>query len=50
MVWRCPILPHGERLALLPVIALMFVLGVYPQLVVGVVNSTAMQMVQQLRF
>jgi NADH-quinone oxidoreductase subunit M len=40
----------GERLALLPAIALMFVLGLYPQLVLGVINSTAMQMVQQLRF
>jgi len=47
---QMPDLTAGERLALLPVIALMFVLGVYPQLVVGVVNSTAMQMVQQLRF
>jgi hypothetical protein len=28
----------------------MFVLGLYPQLVLGVINSTAMQMVQQLRF
>jgi NADH-quinone oxidoreductase subunit M len=40
----------GERIALLPAIALMFVLGLYPQLVLGVVNSTAMQLVQQLRF
>jgi hypothetical protein len=28
----------------------MFVLGIYPQLVLGVINSTAMQMVQQLRY
>jgi NADH-quinone oxidoreductase subunit M len=47
---RMPDLTEGERFALLPVIALMFVLGVYPQLVVAVVNSTAMQMVHQLRF
>ncbi len=47
---QMPDLTDGERLALLPVIALMFVLGVYPQLVVGVVNSTAMHLVQQLRF
>jgi NADH-quinone oxidoreductase subunit M len=40
----------GERLALLPGLALMFVLGLYPQLVLGVINSTAMQMVQQLRY
>jgi len=29
---------------------LMFVLGFYPQLVVGHVNSTVMQMVSNLRF
>jgi NADH-quinone oxidoreductase subunit M len=43
-------LTTGERLALLPAIALMFLLGLCPQLVLGVVNSTALQMVQQLRF
>jgi NADH-quinone oxidoreductase subunit M len=43
-------LTMGERLALLPAIALMFVLGLYPQLVLGVINSTTMEMVQQLRF
>src|ERR1700733_14822883 len=47
---QMPDLTVGERLALLPAIALMFVLGLYPQLVLGVINSTAMQMVQQLRF
>jgi NADH-quinone oxidoreductase subunit M len=47
---RMPDLTLGERLALLPAIALMFVLGLYPQLVLGVINSTAMQMVKQLRF
>jgi NADH-quinone oxidoreductase subunit M len=45
-----PDLTWGERLTLLPAIALMFVLGLYPQLVLGVINSTAMQMVKQLRF
>ena len=35
-----PDLTVGERLALLPPIALMFVLGIYPQLVLGVINST----------
>ncbi|MGH9616302.1 MAG: complex I subunit 4 family protein [Acidobacteriaceae bacterium] len=39
-----------ERLTLAPAIALMFVLGVYPQLVLGFVNSTVIQMVQQLKF
>ena len=47
---RMPDLTIGERLALLPVIALMFVLGLYPQLVLGAINSTAMQMVKQLSF
>jgi NADH-quinone oxidoreductase subunit M len=47
---QMPDLTLGERLALLPPIALMFVLGIYPQLVLGVINSTAMRMVQQLRF
>jgi NADH-quinone oxidoreductase subunit M len=45
-----PDLTMAERLTLLPPIALMFVLGLFPQLVLGVVNSTAMQMVRQLRF
>ena len=39
----------GERLALLPPIALMFALGICPQLVLGVINSTAINMSQQLR-
>jgi NADH-quinone oxidoreductase subunit M len=45
-----PDLSMGERFALAPAIALMFVLGLYPQLVLGVVNSTVIQMVQQLKF
>jgi NADH-quinone oxidoreductase subunit M len=47
---QMPDLTAGERLALLPAIALMFVLGLYPQLILGVINSTTMQMVQQLSF
>jgi NADH-quinone oxidoreductase subunit M len=39
----------GERLALLPPIAIMFVVGIYPQLVLRVINSTAVNMAQQLR-
>ena len=31
----------GERLALLPPIAIMFVLGIYPELALGIINSTA---------
>jgi NADH-quinone oxidoreductase subunit M len=45
-----PDLTTGERLALAPAIGLMFALGLYPQLVLGVINSTVMQMVQHLRF
>jgi NADH-quinone oxidoreductase subunit M len=43
-------LTTGERLALVPAIGLMFALGLYPQLVLGVVNNTVIRMVQQLRF
>ncbi len=44
-----PDLTTGERLALAPAIGLMFALGLYPQLILGVVNSTTIQMVQQLK-
>jgi NADH-quinone oxidoreductase subunit M len=44
-----PDLTLGERLTLIPVIGLMFVLGLYPQLIIGVVNHTAMQMALHLR-
>ncbi|MHB1960103.1 MAG: NADH-quinone oxidoreductase subunit M, partial [Acidobacteriaceae bacterium] len=47
---RLPDLTTVERLSLAPAIALMFVLGLYPQLVLGLVNSTVMQLVQQLKF
>jgi NADH-quinone oxidoreductase subunit M len=40
----------SERMALAPAIGLMFVLGLYPQLILGVVNNTAIMMVQHLRF
>ncbi len=39
-----------ERIAVLPAIALMFVLGLYPQLVLGVINSTVVQMVKERTF
>ena len=45
-----PDLTTVERLSLAPAIALMFVLGLYPQLILGFVNSTVMQLVQQLKF
>ena len=45
-----PDLTVGERIALAPAIGLMFVLGLYPQMVLGVVNSTVIQLVQQIKF
>lgn len=49
--WQAfPDLSTGERLVLFPAFALMFVLGFYPQLIVGTVNSTVMQLISQLRF
>ena len=39
-----------ERVVVGPALALMLLLGVYPQAVLGVVNSTVVQMVQFLRF
>ena len=45
-----PDLTWGERAVIFPGILLMFVLGLYPQLVLGVINSTVVQMVDQLRF
>ena len=46
---QLPDLTLGERLTLVPVIGLMFVLGLYPQLILGVVNHTAIQMAIHLR-
>jgi len=43
-----PDLTFGEILAILPAIGLRFLLGLYPQLFLGAINSTAMQMVKQL--
>jgi len=49
--WAClPDLTTGERLALAPAILLMFVLGLYPQAMLGAINSTVMQAVQHLQF
>lgn len=49
--WRAlPDLSTSERWALVPVIGLMFVLGFYPQLIVGAMNSTVMQLVSQVRW
>jgi NADH-quinone oxidoreductase subunit M len=45
-----PDLSMNERLMAVPAIGLMFILGIYPQLLVGVVNSTVTRMVQHLSF
>ena len=45
-----PDLTTGERAMLAVPIALMFVLGIYPQLVLGVINHTVTEMVKQLPF
>lgn len=39
-----------ERVLVAPAIALMFVLGVYPQVLLGTVNSTVLELVRHLRF
>lgn len=45
-----PDLTVTERLALLSPIGLMFALGLFPQLILGVINSTVMRLVQQVRY
>jgi len=47
---RLPDLSFRERLAVLPALGLMLLFGVYPQALLGIVNSTVVQMVQYLRF
>jgi NADH-quinone oxidoreductase subunit M len=47
---KLPDLTRGERLLVLPAMALMFVLGLWPQLVLGVIDATVVKMVQQLNF
>ncbi len=43
-------LTQPERWIVLPAIALMFVLGLFPQLALGAVNATVVQLVAQLKF
>jgi NADH-quinone oxidoreductase subunit M len=45
-----PDLTLTERFSVAPAIALMFVLGLYPQLLLGTINSTAIRIVQGFRF
>jgi NADH-quinone oxidoreductase subunit M len=48
--WKAlPDLTLSERLIVVPATALMFVLGIYPQLAIGLVNSTVLAMVEGLR-
>ncbi|HLP75405.1 MAG TPA: NADH-quinone oxidoreductase subunit M, partial [Candidatus Paceibacterota bacterium] len=47
---KFPDLTLGERALLAVPIALMFVIGLYPQLVLGFLNATVVQMVKQLPF
>jgi NADH-quinone oxidoreductase subunit M len=43
-------LTFAERLTIAPAIALMFVLGIFPQILIGVINPTVMSMLQRLSF
>jgi NADH-quinone oxidoreductase subunit M len=47
---QLPDLTVKERFLVAPAIGLMFLLGVWPQALVGMFNSTVKQMVQHLRF
>jgi NADH-quinone oxidoreductase subunit M len=47
---KLPDLTLSERAVVLPAIGLMFALGIYPQVVLGLVSGTVTQMVQFLRF
>ena len=47
---QMPDLTLSERLLVLPAIVLMFVLGIWPQFVLGMVDATVVKMVQQLNF
>jgi len=45
-----PDMHGGERLAMAPVIGLMFLLGLLPQLVVDSINPTVMNLLAHWRF
>jgi len=47
---QIPDLTLSERLLVVPAIGLMFVLGIWPQFVLGMVDATVVKMVQQLNF
>jgi NADH-quinone oxidoreductase subunit M len=43
-----PDLSISERVLVTPVLLLMLALGLYPQAILGVINSTVVQMVRQI--
>ena len=45
-----PDLTTAERAVLAPAIVLMFVLGIYPQVLIGLFNATGIKIVEQLKF
>jgi len=45
-----PDLHHGEKMALAPIIGIMFLLGLVPQLIVGTVNPTVQNLLAHWRF
>ena len=47
---QLPDLTTAERFLVLPSIALMFVLGIWPQFILGFVDATVMKLVQQIHF
>ncbi len=47
---QMPDLTTAERFLVLPSIALMFVLGIWPQLVLGTIDATIVKLVQQISF
>jgi len=58
-VWNGPLnerwkglgdLRWNERLIVLPAVGLMFVIGIWPQSVIGLINSTVLQIVEQLKY
>ncbi len=44
-----PDLTTGERLTVLPMVAIMFIVGIFPQVLIGLINPTVMQIIQQLK-
>ena len=45
-----PDLTTAERFLVLPSIALIFVLGIWPQFILGKIDATVVNLVQQLNF